>query len=111
MKAKLTKALLGLLLTLSVISANASISDPIFGKKPTTADVLTDEQKGVRLENIRLRAEEIRAMDKTALSRSDRKALKKELRTMNREAREMRGGVYLSVGAIIIIVLLLVLLL
>jgi hypothetical protein len=50
-------------------------------------------------------------MDKSSLSRSERKALKKELRNMNKESKEMKGGVYLSVGAIIIIILLLILIL
>jgi len=71
---------------------------------------MTTEQK-VQLEKITNRVEEIRAMDKSNLSRAEKKELRKELRTMKKEARAMGGGVYLSVGAIIIIILLLILIL
>jgi hypothetical protein len=71
---------------------------------------MTTEQK-VQLEKITNRVEEIRAMDKSNMSRAEKRELRKELRTMKKEARAMGGGVYLSVGAIIIIILLLILIL
>lgn len=71
---------------------------------------MTAEQK-VQLEKITNRVEEIKAMDKSHLSRSERKELRKELREMKHQARAMGGGIYLSVGAIIIIILLLILIL
>ncbi|QNK62458.1 hypothetical protein H7F33_18260 [Pedobacter sp. PAMC26386] len=71
---------------------------------------MTTEQK-VQLEKITNRVEEIKAMDKSNLSRAEKKELRKELRTMKKQARAMGGGVYLSVGAIIIIILLLILIL
>ena len=52
----------------------------------------------------------IKNMDRSSMSSSEKKALRKELHTMKRESRG-NGGVYLSVGAIIIIILLLILLL
>ena len=110
MKPKICVALLGILLTTSVINTHAA---PIEDKRPLKERVadMTDDQKKVRLEEIKLRATEIKEMDKSSLSRSERKALKRELKDMNKEARTMRGGVYLSVGAIIIIILLLILIL
>ena len=71
---------------------------------------MTTEQK-VQLEKITNRVEEIRAMDKSNMSRAEKKELRNELRTMKKQARAMGGGVYLSVGAIIIIILLLILIL
>lgn len=71
---------------------------------------LTPEQMA-RLEAIKNRAEEIKAMDKSNLTKAERKALRQELKGMKKEAKAIRGGVYLSVGAIIIIILLLILLL
>lgn len=110
MKAKLSVAFLSLLLTLTVVTSNASIIDPFKGKAKTENN-MTEEQKTARLEEIKSRVEVIKATDKSTLSKSERKAMKKELKQMHREAKEMRGGVYLSVGAIIIIVLLLILIL
>ena len=71
---------------------------------------MTVEQKA-QLEKITSRVEEIKAMDKSHMSKAERKELRKELKEMKKEARAMGGGVYLSVGAIIIIILLLILIL
>lgn len=57
------------------------------------------------------RLEEIKSMDKSNMSSKEKKALRKEVRSIKKSLAELNGGVYLSVGAIIIIVLLLILLL
>ncbi|WPR71183.1 hypothetical protein SLW70_14740 [Flavobacterium sp. NG2] len=57
------------------------------------------------------RLEEIKAIDKSTLSRSEKRELRKEVRSINTELRTTNNGVYLSVGAIIIIILLLILIL
>ncbi|MEQ8703813.1 MAG: hypothetical protein RIC19_07825 [Phaeodactylibacter sp.] len=57
------------------------------------------------------RLAEIDAIDKSELSPTEKKELRKEVRSIKKELREIGNGVYLSVGAIIIIVLLLILLL
>jgi ribosomal protein L20A (L18A) len=48
-------------------------------------------------------------MDKSSLSRADKKELRKEVKSLKKEAATQ--GIYLSIGAIIIIILLLILLL
>jgi hypothetical protein len=50
-------------------------------------------------------------MDKSQLSKTEKKELRKELRGLKKQANALGGGVYLSVGAIIIIILLLILIL
>jgi hypothetical protein len=57
------------------------------------------------------RLKEIKEIDKSNLTSSEKKELRKELREMKREVKKETKGVYLSVGAIIIIILLLILLL
>lgn len=58
------------------------------------------------------RLEEIKKMDKSDLTSSDRKALRKEVKEIKANLKASgNGGVYLSVGAIIIIILLLILIL
>ena len=71
---------------------------------------LTPEQRA-QFDKLVNRVEEIRKMDKSNLTRVEKKALRKELREMKDKARALSGGVYLSVGAIIIIILLLILIL
>jgi hypothetical protein len=71
---------------------------------------MTAEQQA-QFKRITDRVDQIRAMDKSKLSKEERKDLRNELREMKKQARAMNGGVYLSVGAIIIIILLLILIL
>jgi hypothetical protein len=91
-----------LLLTLGI-----AFITPVFAREaPVTK---TEVPKEVRARQIETRLIEIRNMDKTNLNRAEKKDLRKEVKSLRREAR--RGGIYLSVGAIIIIILLLILIL
>lgn len=56
------------------------------------------------------RLEEIKALDKSTLSRSERKELRKEVRTIKKDLRAAGNGLYISSGAIIIILLLIIIL-
>ena len=58
-----------------------------------------------------LRLDEINATDMSKLKSSEKKNMRKEVRSINHELRELTGGVYLSVGAILLIALLLIILL
>lgn len=60
-------------------------------------------------QKIEARIMEIHRMDKTDLSKAEKKELRKEVKQLRKQAKTQ--GVYLSVGAIIIIILLLILLL
>ncbi|MCX6320544.1 MAG: hypothetical protein NTX93_01900 [Bacteroidia bacterium] len=60
---------------------------------------------------LELRLNEINAMDMSKLKSSEKKNMRKEVRSIKHELREIGGGVYLSVGAILLIALLLIILL
>jgi len=68
-------------------------------------------QKQARLEEIKARVAAIRAMDKSRLTREERRELRRELRADRKEASAMSSGIYLSAGGIVAIILLLLLLL
>lgn len=88
------------------LSVNTSVAASKKEKQPLT------EQQSAQMRVIQQRVEEIRAMDKSNLTKEQRKELKKELRTMNGQARAITGGgIYLSAGAIIVIILVLILIL
>jgi hypothetical protein len=57
------------------------------------------------------RLNEIKSIDKSEMSRVEKKALRKEVKSINKTLRSSGNGIYLSIGAILIIVLLLILLL
>jgi hypothetical protein len=81
---------------------------PVFAGGRTPA-AKTEVPKEVRAKQIENRLTEIRDMSRSGLSSTEKKELRKEVRSLKKEARS--GGIYLSVGAIIIIILLLILLL
>ena len=55
------------------------------------------------------RLNEINAMDKTKLNSSEKKDLRKEVKSIKKELKAISGGIYLSAMAIIIILLVLLL--
>jgi hypothetical protein len=60
---------------------------------------------------LELRLNEINAMDKSKMKSAEKKTLRKEVKTINHKMHDIGGGVYLSVGAVILIVVLLIVLL
>ncbi len=54
------------------------------------------------------RLEEIKAMDRSEMNATDRKALRKEVRTIKSTLRTSHNGIYISAGAIIIVLLLII---
>src|SRR5690554_2563485 len=96
---------LSILFLFTAIAPVAMANPPEKDKdKPT----LTAEEK-VRLEEITFRVEEIKAMEFSNMSRDELKDVKRELKDLKKEAKRASGGIYLSVGAIIIILLVLIL--
>ncbi|SMD42581.1 hypothetical protein SAMN00777080_1141 [Aquiflexum balticum DSM 16537] len=80
---------------------------PFKSKEPK---VLTMEESE-RLLEIESRVLELKEMDLTVLSKEEKKELKDELRSLEKEAKAFRGtGIYISTGALIIIILLIILL-
>lgn len=108
MKKKVYLLSTALMLTLSASQLKAAnvITEP--AAKEIT---LTEEQKEAKLQAIKARVEEIKAIDKSQLNKEEKQELKAELKTMKTQAKALGGGVYLSVSAIIIIILVLILIL
>lgn len=97
----------GLLLTTFPFQAFAETE----GTSSTLVVANTKEAAKAKAEALTLRLKEIKAMDKTDLTSSEKANLRSEVTTIKQELRHTGGGIYLSVGAIIIIVLLLIILL
>jgi hypothetical protein len=103
---KLTVYLMMMVLSLSAFTTPmaAAEKDPI-----TTTNTPKEVPAEVKIMLSRL--DEIKAMDKSSMKSSEKKALRKEVRAIKSELAATGNGVYFSVGAIIIIILLLILLL
>jgi len=96
------------LIILIAVTLPANSSTIIPGFSQTNSPAKTEDP---RAQQLLQRLEEIKSMNKSELTRLEKKNLQKEVRGIKKEMRNGNRGVYLSVGAIIIIVLLLILLL
>ena len=104
MKSKLYLLSLTAVLIFTSMTTNAAL---VSSNQPSKAMEQTDS----RLAEIKQRVEEIRAMDKSQLSKSERRNLRHELKDMKRELKRREGGIYISTAAIIAAVLLVALIL
>jgi CHASE3 domain sensor protein len=89
------------------VTANPSALD-----LPSRAAIvnMSEAQKQVLIQQMKDRVDEIKTMDKSQLTKEEKKELRTELKAMKKEARAVTG-VYISVGALIIIILLLIIIL
>jgi hypothetical protein len=92
-----------LLLSVFPNTVLASEKSPIPIDKPTT-------EIPAEFKTMLNRLDEIKAMDKSNLKASERKELRKEVREIKKEIKAKGGGLYISAGAIIIILLILLIL-
>ena len=83
------------------------ISAPMSDPTPLSTVAKDDPNKPVA-EALLARLDEIKAMDKSSLKPSERRELRKETRSIRHELRQLSGGVYLSAGAVILILVLLI---
>jgi hypothetical protein len=96
---------LSLLITSSMPAmASAAIVEPYSTNSPVKGD-------DPRVQQMLQRLEDIKKMNRADMTRSEKKELRKEVKGIRKEMKTISGGVYLSVGAIIIVILLLILLL
>ncbi|MEP6951540.1 MAG: hypothetical protein ABI863_19775 [Ginsengibacter sp.] len=98
------------IIPLFVLAMSLTLVMPAFAADVTPA-INTEKPNEARAQQLVTRLKEIRDMDKSSLTSSEKKALRKEVKEMKKEVRRNQNGIYLSVGAIIIIILLLILLL
>lgn len=107
---KLTISLLTAFMLLTIMPAQVKAGTET--STLSTAASKTDKTAESAASNaLLLRLDNIKAMDMSTLNSSEKQQLRKEVRSIKSKLSEMGGGVYLSVGAILLIVLLLVILL
>ena len=105
---KITFVVMAMFLSLTfypVLSNAATTKD-----KPAT-EVVLNPVDAAKVKALELRLVEIKELDKTNMRSAEKRELRKEVRSIKKQVSELGGGVYISVGAIILILLLLIILL
>ncbi|MEP0712630.1 hypothetical protein [Algoriphagus sp.] len=90
-------------------STQLLMAEPVNDPKNKKGETELTEAQKERMTEIELRVEEIKAMDFSEMSKEEIKDVRAELKDMKEESKRMGNGVYISVGAIIIILLILLL--
>lgn len=88
------------------LPASSAIIVPVSSQSNSSA-----KMEDARAQQLLQRLEDIRSMDKSELTRMEKKNLRKEVLGIKKEMKVISGGIYLSVVAIIIIILVLILIL
>jgi hypothetical protein len=96
-------------LSLTTLPMQVKADVPKVPTEPTETTAPKPESSEVKA--LELRLNEIKAMDKSKLKTSEKKNLRKEVKSINRRLHDLNGGFYVSAGALIIIVVLLIVLL
>lgn len=93
-----------------ILSFSATASENP-GKDPIATNNSVPIDSAAQIKVLEERLNEIKEMDKSALSKSEKKELKSEVKEIKKEMKALSGGVYISAGALIVILILLIILL
>jgi hypothetical protein len=104
---KFTMCLMLTCLSLTFIPLQLNAANP---NEPSSLVVPPKPAESTESKTLELRLNEIKAMDKSNMNSAEKKSLRKEVKSINHKLHD-GGGIYLSVGAAILIVVLLIVLL
>jgi hypothetical protein len=104
---KIIFCVMAIFLSMTFLPIQANAAD----KAPASSLAYPKPVESPEVKAMELRLNEIKAMDKSNMKASEKRALRKEVKSMNHKLREVTGGVYVSVGVIILVVVLLIILL
>lgn len=95
---------------IALFLVNSSVNVFAAGSKAVKTE-MTQEQIDARISQIKNRVDEIKNMDRSALSSAQKKALRTELKTIKNEANAAsNSGIYLSLTALLVIIIILIIL-
>ncbi len=108
---KLIVYIMTIILTLTIIPVQTFASPT----RVNTSIVATKTKGATETESAEAKAlinrlNEIKAMDKTKLNSNEKKNLHKEVKSIKRRLKDVSGGLYISAGTLIIILILLLIL-
>ena len=93
------------LIPLQLNAATKTVSSSLVDPKPV------ESKESAEAKVLLLRLDEIKTLDKSTLASKDKKALRKEVKSIKHRLSDIGGGVYLSGAALVIIIILLIVLL
>ena len=105
---KISLLTVGIIMVIPSTATQAALPSAFWPFRHKSASV-TEGQEMVSMVEIKRWKAELKSMDKSQLSKGERKELRKEVRSMNHAARKKsHRAVYISVGAFVVVILLVV---
>jgi|GEM_PF-543468 len=98
---------LALLLALNA----ATFTNPISAAQTKVLETKTEQLQIEKTNLLNARLIEINAIDKSLMTRQQKHEKRKEVKEIQKQLKQISGGVYVSTGAIILIIILLIILL
>lgn len=104
-----TKLFFALLMTFA-LSAPTAFGAKSESKELAAANKVENKLSAEEVKRLTTRVEEIRDMDKTNMTATEKSELRKELKATKKNVRDNGGYIYVSVGTVLLIILLVILL-
>jgi hypothetical protein len=98
------------LLPVQSLASGKELYSSVIGDKAPEKTGLLEKKESVEAKTLTLRLNEIKAMDKSKLNSAEKKNLHKEARSIRRRLKDISGGVYISAGTLIVVLVLLLIL-
>jgi hypothetical protein len=111
---KMKKIILLANLTLFSLSATATFALTESPDRPGNDETISANAENTLSESevnqLTIRIEQIRDMDKSSLTKLEKRELKQELKDMKKNLRKASGGIYIGAGTLLVILLVVLLL-
>src|SRR5437868_6445678 len=95
------------LLLITTVTVNAATFSIITKPTKEKSSGLTEKEEA-RIKALKNRVTEIQAIDRSRLSKADRKELHRELKDLKKEAKGNGKGFIIAIGGLVIVILLLI---
>lgn len=99
-----------MMLSMFVSLASASATETKKSDKKLVSVSNENTLSDVAIKELTLRVEEIRDMDKSALTLLEKRELRNELKTIKKDLRQSNGAIYIGTGTLLLIIILILLL-
>ena len=96
-------------LMLMLVAIMSITFNPMYASNNKPVTPIENAVAAAHAESLINRLNEIKDMDKSEMSRAEKRELRKEVKAIKADLNSSGNGIYLSVGAIIIVILLLIL--
>jgi hypothetical protein len=103
---KITTCIVAMVLSLTFNPVTLSASSP----KPVKVERTSEPTEAAQAKQLIRRLDEIKALDVHKMSAAEKKTLLNEVKTIKGKLEHIGGGVYISAGALIVILILILLL-